>query len=85
MLLIQQFSTILRLYMHILYGTLGCHLCDQAQALLSQADITFTPIDIIDDDGLLAAYGQHIPVFKTAKGVLYWPFDVGQVMRLIDS
>ncbi len=71
--------------MHILYGTLGCHLCEDAEALLTQADIPFNTIDIIDDALLLDSYGQHIPVFKTDVGVCYWPFNIAQIKQIIES
>lgn len=71
--------------MHILYGTLGCHLCDDAEAMLTQAGIPFNSIDIIDDESLLDRYGQHIPVFITDLGVCYWPFTIAQIKKLIKN
>jgi hypothetical protein len=71
----------------ILYGTLGCHLCDDAEALLAPllatvsatlgSDCEIECIDIADDDGLLDRYGEHIPVLRrVADDVeLSWPFD----------
>lgn len=68
--------------MHILYGTIGCHLCDDAQAMLEQAGITFCYVDVVEDDALLTEFGLHIPVFKTDLGLLYWPFNLGQVTAI---
>lgn len=49
-----------------LYGRPGCHLCDQARTGLEtlRAEIPFTleERDIEEDDRLLAAYLERIPV-----------------------
>ncbi|MFL0799220.1 MAG: glutaredoxin family protein [Agarilytica sp.] len=65
--------------MFILYSTLGCHLCDQALAVIrpqlaSQSDIQI--VDIADNDALFELYGVRIPVVKhesTGKE-MGWPF-----------
>lgn len=71
----------------ILYGTLGCHLCDVAEALLAPllpslsevcgADCEIECIDIADDDVLLERYGATIPVLRRLDddAELSWPFD----------
>ncbi|MGQ7248150.1 glutaredoxin family protein [Halomonas sp. V046] len=48
-----------------LYTTLGCHLCEQMQALvttLSCVDIVFEPVEISADEALMQRYGTRIPV-----------------------
>ncbi len=49
-----------------LYGRAGCHLCDDALAVLEriQADAPFDlrTVDIEDDDALMRAYLERIPV-----------------------
>ena len=64
-----------------LLGTSGCHLCDQAEALLvhcldlSQVEIEL--IDIAQTDELVTLYGVKIPVLRCldSQKVLCWPFD----------
>ena len=81
----------------ILYGTLGCHLCDVAEALLAPllpslseacgSDCEIECIDIADDDALLARYGETIPVLRRLNddAELRWPFDaVGAEAFLLD-
>ncbi|HEY0961097.1 MAG TPA: glutaredoxin family protein [Pseudomonadales bacterium] len=70
-----------------LYGTAGCHLCEQAEALLEpfvRAGVfRFEVIDISTDDALVERYGIRIPVLAVeADGrtlELGWPFDQAQV------
>ena len=65
-----------------LLGTSGCHLCDQAEALLVQcldlSQVEVELIDIADTDELVALYGVKIPVLlcPDSQKVLCWPFDV---------
>lgn len=50
----------------VLYGRPGCHLCDDARAVLARvrAELPFALVerDIERDDRLLAAYLERIPV-----------------------
>jgi glutaredoxin len=46
----------------VLYGRAGCHLCDDARALLERIGEPFAEVDIETDDALLAAYLERIPV-----------------------
>lgn len=76
-----------------LYSTLGCHLCEEAEAvllpLLNEAQMHGVPIEIevidIAEEGLIDTYGVRIPVLRyVASGVeLDWPFDEGQVRGLL--
>lgn len=76
-----------------LYSTLGCHLCEEAEALLlpllNEAQMFGVPIEIevidIAEEGLIDTYGVRIPVLRcVASGVEFdWPFDVGQVRGLL--
>ncbi len=68
-----------------LYGTQGCHLCDEARAKLEQTRIAYTYLDIIDDDGLFARYGMRIPVILRTDGAeLGWPFNLSELMRFLE-
>ena len=81
-----------------LYGSEGCHLCEQALAVcltvLTRDELT--EIDIIDQQHiahetktLVELYGVHIPVLEKLdpslfeNKKLFWPFTVDQVVELI--
>lgn len=72
-----------------IYSTLGCHLCEQAKAVLEQAQRTcvfeYTEIDIADDDNLLELYSTRIPVIKIDQAELDWPFDLAKVTTWLAS
>ena len=61
-----------------LYTTLGCHLCDQAEALLRtvRPDARLHAVDIADDDDLLARYGDQ---------ELAWPFGLLDISKLMSD
>jgi hypothetical protein len=75
----------------ILYGTFGCHLCDQARALVEPALdrhlAAFEEVDIIGDERLEARYGVRIPVlYEVGNGrELNWPFDAGRLHQFLQS
>jgi glutaredoxin len=46
----------------VLYGRPGCHLCDDARAVLERVGEPFAEVDIETDDALLSAYLERIPV-----------------------
>ena len=64
----------------ILYGTLGCHLCDQAYDLVSPlvtgGNYRLKKLDIADSAELLAMYDVRIPVLYRPDAMLEldWPF-----------
>ena len=69
-----------------LYGTKGCHLCDEAEVLLAQAQMAvafqWQYIDIALDDNLVKKYGIRIPVLrKTTEQELSWPFSLLDVVE----
>ena len=74
----------------ILYTTLGCHLCEQAQALalpiLDGAACQLSLVEIADEDSLLERYGIRIPVLYLAdlNRELFWPFDTQDVKQFLD-
>lgn len=74
-----------------LYSSEGCHLCEQALAIISNIipDHQISVIDIIDnnvegENSLVALYGVHIPVLErlSDNSKLFWPFDESQVVEL---
>jgi len=71
-----------------LYGTYGCHLCDEAEALCrAHPGLELRKIDIADDTGLMERYGVRIPVLREpASGrELGWPFDLAALRTFITN
>ena len=74
-----------------LLTTASCSRCDEAlDWLLSMPELagrTLATRDVVDDDALLARYGERVPVLRLrgAAGVaeLDWPFDVPRLRRLL--
>jgi glutaredoxin len=70
-----------------LYTRPGCHLCDEAQALLRRAarglDVTVAEVNIDEDPALRARYGERVPVLATETGELDWPFSEAEARRLL--
>ncbi len=72
-----------------LLGTLGCHLCEQAEALLMpfvEHGLLVELLDIAESDALMQQYALSIPVLRRCDNgaELCWPFDESQVVRLLD-
>lgn len=69
-----------------LLGTRGCHLCEQAEAMLTTAigkeGSRWRYVDIAERDDLLAAYAERIPVLRTYSAELGWPFGPLDILRL---
>ncbi|WP_236101997.1 glutaredoxin family protein [Methylotetracoccus oryzae] len=71
-----------------LLGTMGCHLCDEAVAVLQQAAVPeWQTVDIADDAALLARYGTRIPVVRNEGSgrEVGWPFDAAALQELMAS
>ncbi len=67
----------------ILYGTQGCHLCEQAKAIVQQLQRDFsievTEVDIAEGvhaEQLVKRFGDRIPVLENSQTQtrLDWPF-----------
>lgn len=81
-----------------LYGSEGCHLCEEALALclLVISNEQLKQIDIVDQETvdhekltLVELYGVHIPVLEKlthdsskVNQKLFWPFTLEQVTQL---
>jgi glutaredoxin len=61
----------------VLYGRPGCHLCDDARAVLERVGAAFEEVDITTDDALHAAYLERIPVV-TLDGVERFDYFVDE-------
>ncbi|MGH3471845.1 MAG: glutaredoxin family protein [Nocardioidaceae bacterium] len=62
----------------------GCHLCDDARevvaAVCAELGETFDEVDITTDPGLLARYGDQIPVtFVDGEQHDFWRVDSGRL------
>lgn len=72
----------------VLLGTDGCHLCEDAAAIIVVAAdglaVTVYSEDIIDIDGGVDRYGLRIPVLRDEQTgtELDWPFSEGDVRKL---
>ncbi|AZC19808.1 glutaredoxin family protein [Pseudomonas aestus] len=71
-----------------LFGTLGCHLCELAEAELMplvEHGLMVELVDIADSQELFEAYGLRIPVLRRADNgaELGWPFDAEQVVAFL--
>jgi hypothetical protein len=71
-----------------LFGTLGCHLCEVAEAeLLPMVEhgLLVELIDIGESATLVDDYGLRIPVLRRIDtgAELDWPFDAEQVVMFL--
>jgi len=71
-----------------LFGTLGCHLCEQAEGLLMplvERGLLVELLDIVDDERWVDEYGLRIPVLRRADSgeELDWPFELEQVVLFL--
>lgn len=71
-----------------LLGTLGCHLCEYAEAVLMpfvERGLLVELVDIADREEWLEHYALLIPVLKRTdtSAELLWPFDAPQVAAFL--
>jgi hypothetical protein len=75
----------------IIYTTIGCHLCELAEAEIGQVyrqlPTPVTPVDIAKDERLINRYGMRIPVLynRNTGAELDWPFSAKGIMDWIAS
>jgi hypothetical protein len=76
----------------LLFGTAGCHLCDEAERIMDEAcghrfEIIWRSVEIADDEELLRLYGASIPVVREVcgGGELHWPFAAEDVCRWVSA
>jgi glutaredoxin len=55
----------------VLYSRPGCHLCDDARAVLQRVGHPFEEVDIESDDALMRRYLERIPVVALGGEELY--------------
>ena len=80
----------MRLY---LFGTPGCHLCEEAETLIeaciakTRRDIAIEAIDIADQKQWQEHYALRIPILydPESKRELAWPFDEIDIAKFMAS
>ncbi|MDX6258498.1 MAG: hypothetical protein QOH84_186 [Kribbellaceae bacterium] len=73
-----------------LYGKPGCHLCDDARAIVTQVcaelGVTWSEIDITQDEQLVKEYGEQIPVtFVDGRQHDFWRVDPVRLKRALTT
>lgn len=73
----------------IFYTTAGCHLCEQAEALLVQVPlprpVPVSAVDISESTDLVERYGTRIPVLRRSDSgrELNWPFSAEDIQQFV--
>ncbi|MFR0674724.1 glutaredoxin family protein [Enterobacterales bacterium AW_CKDN230030176-1A_HGKHYDSX7] len=72
-----------------LFGTLGCHLCELAEALLMpwvDRGLLVELIDIGEHPDRFERYAWRLPVLRRCDtgAELDWPFDQAQIVRFLN-
>jgi Glutaredoxin-like domain (DUF836) len=64
-----------------LFGTDGCHLCEDARLIAEAAGLSVEVLDIIDNDQWQSSYALRIPVLHHCASAqeLDWPFNRQQL------
>lgn len=67
------------------YTTENCHLCEQAEQLLTSVlpPDRIHKVDVADDDALIAQYGERIPVVRSGNNELDWPFSLLDLHQMV--
>lgn len=73
----------------LLYGKPGCHLCDDARAIIravcADLGVGYDEVDITTSPDLMAAYGEQIPVtFVDGEQHDFWRVDAVRLRRALD-
>ena len=73
-----------------LYGKPGCHLCDDARAVVERvcAELgeSYEEISILDDPVLLQQYGEEIPVtLVDGRRHDFWRVDEGRLRAALSA
>jgi hypothetical protein len=71
-----------------LFGTLGCHLCEVAEAELLpfvEHGLLVELLDIVESESWLDLYALRIPVLRRSDtgAELDWPFEAEQVASFL--
>jgi hypothetical protein len=74
-----------------LFTTLGCHLCEEAEAMIVSESsalpraLLIEAVDIADEAELVEAYGVRIPVLLRCSddAELAWPFSASELRAFL--
>lgn len=70
----------------VLYSRRGCHLCDDAAALLARYSLAFDTVDVDADPALRRRYNECVPVVEIdGKERFRGRVDERLLRRLIDA
>lgn len=85
----------------LLFTTSGCHLCEQAEGMLSGmlghanrlraesglASLEIHAVEISEEPALVEHYGSRIPVLMLEESAreLAWPFDQGRLFSFLSG
>ena len=71
----------------VLYTLTGCHLCEDAAAMLDRAGVAWRPVEIDESPELEERYGLCIPVIfsVSTKRELLYPFGEEQLSRFLEG
>ena len=74
----------------LLLGTSGCHLCEEAEAIIASCQldkhkVSIEMLDIVEQDQYQAEFSLFIPVLYHPYSLkrLNWPFDAEQVHEFV--
>lgn len=69
----------------ILLGTSACHLCEQAEDLLNEINVSYQKIDIAEQEQWQERYAIKIPVLLNAEDQqeLCWPFAIEDIQDFL--
>ena len=73
-----------------LYSKPGCHLCDDARVIVTQVcaglGVTWSEIDITQDERLFKEYGDQIPVtFVDGRQHDFWRVDPVRLKKALTT
>ena len=76
----------------LLFGTMGCHLCEEAEALVAALEYDSAPIeieliDIAEQEQWQDKYAIRIPVLyhPQNQAELFWPFDTNELNQFLSE
>ncbi|GAA5217799.1 glutaredoxin family protein [Corallincola platygyrae] len=69
-----------------LYGTEGCHLCEDAMKLFQlQPEVEVIYRDIMEKTEWLERFRVRIPVVQLAQNELDWPFTLTELNEFLEK
>lgn len=72
----------------LLYGRAGCHLCEEARAVVvevtAELGMSFEEVDVDSDPALARRYGDEVPVVCVdGRQIGFWRIDPGRLRSLL--